>query len=205
VIRILLAAFASVTLAATAGTRHVEFANCAAGFTLPSSWSAHLNPSAKDDDSVQCSIALRPRGWSQRAKRSHWGAPDPPLTLFVFKPTTSYEEGLDQIGFEQDEDANHGFGMPGGYGLFATAEPYKAGNLSGLAANTFFRGFIDDERLLDDNESRVFSGDIKHVVLKTRSGRTVAFVCSGDTPDAPVDCEAMMQMIGRSIVIKTPR
>ena len=154
---------------------------------------------------MQCDVALRPRGWSQRAKRSRWGAPDPPLELIVFKSDTSYDEALDQMGFETDVGGTHGFGVPGGYGSFATAEPYKAGPSTGQAAYSYFRGFINDEKLLRKDESRVFSSDIGHIVLKTSSGRIIAFESEGNTPDEPVDYETVIQMIGRSIVVKPPR
>jgi len=148
---------------------------------------------------------LRPRGWSQRAKRSRWGAPDPPLDLVVFRSDTSYDEALDQMWFETDEEYGHGFGVPGGYGVFGTAEPYKAGKSTGLAAYSYFRGFIKDEKLLKKNESRVFSSEIGRIVLKTPSGRIIAFQSQGNTPDERLDYEAVIQMIGRSIVIRTSR
>jgi len=148
---------------------------------------------------------LRPRGWSQRAKRSRWGAPDPPLDLVVFRADTSYDEALDQMWFETDEEYGHGFGVPGGYGSFATAEPYKAGKSAGLAAYSFFRGFIKDEKLLKKNESRVFSSEIGRIVLKTPSGRVIAFQSQGNKPDERLDYESVIQMIGRSIVIRTSR
>jgi hypothetical protein len=200
---LVLACFVAVT--ASAATRLVAFPSCGVTFTMPESWSAQLSPAKQIDDSMQCDIALRPGGWSQRAKRSRWGAPDPPLHLAVFKPDTSYDEALDQMGFETDGDANHGFGVPGGYGSFATAEPYKAGTSTGLAAYSFFRGFINDEKLLKKDESRVFSSDIGHIVLKTPSGRVIAFESQGNTPDEPLDYEAVIQMIGRSIVMKRLR
>jgi hypothetical protein len=148
---------------------------------------------------------LRPRGWSRRAKSSRWGAPHSPLDLVVFRVDTSYDEALDQMGFETDEESGHGFGVPGGYGSFATAEPYRAGKSTGQAAYTFSRGFITDEKLLKKDESRVFSGEDAHIVLKTPSGRVIAFECPCRTPDEPVNCEPVMQMIGRSIVVKTSR
>jgi hypothetical protein len=194
-----------VTVAAAAGTRTIELRKCGVAFAIPASWSTQLRSAEQIDDSVQCSIALRPRGWSQRARRSRWGASDPPLSLVVFKPETSYDEALDQMGFESDEAYGHGFGVPGGYGTFATAEPYKAGDLTGQAAYSYFRGFIKDEKLLEKDESRVFSGDIGHIVLKAPSGRVVAFQCEGSTPDERVNCEPVIQMIGRSIVLRAPR
>jgi hypothetical protein len=118
--------------------------------------------------------------------------------LFVFSPSTSYEEALDQTGFEES-GSGEGLGMNGGYGSFAVAKPYKAGSASGTAAYTFFRGFIEDASLLHDGESGVFSGEIGHVVLKTPSGQPVAFECHGDTPDEEVDCEPVIQMIGRTL------
>jgi hypothetical protein len=198
-----LACFVAVT--AAAGTRRVEFRACGVVFTMPASWSARLRPAAEIDDSMQCDMALRPRGWSRRAKHSRWGAPDPPLHLVIFKSNTSYDQALDQMGFETDAGGNHGFGVPGGYGSFATAEPYKAGASTGQAAYSYFRGFINDEKLLSKDESRVFSGEIAHIVLKTASGRVIAFECEGGTPDEPLNCEPVMQMIGRSIVFKPPR
>jgi hypothetical protein len=194
-----------VAVAAAAGTRSVEFRKCGVAFTIPASWSAQLRPSKQLDDSMQCSIALRPRGWSRRAKRSRWGASDPPLDLIVFKTETSYDEALDQMGFETDEAFGHGFGVPGGYGMFATAEPYSAGKFTGQAAYSYFRGFIKDEKLLEKDESRVFSGDIGHIVLKAPTGRVVAFECGGGTPDERVNCEPVIQTIGRSIVLRAPR
>jgi len=192
-----------VAVAAAAGTRRVEFRSCGVAFTIPASWSAQLRPAKQIDDSMRCRIALRPHGWSRRAKHSRWDAPDAPLDLVVFRSDTSYDEALDQMWFETDEGGR--FGIPGGYGSFATAEPYRAGKSSGQAAYTFFRGFIKDEKLLKKDESRVFSGDIGRIVLKTPSGGVIAFVCEGGTPDDPVNCEPVIQMIGRSITIKTSR
>jgi len=192
-----------VAVAAAAATRRVEFRTCGVAFTMPASWSAQLRPAKEVDDSMECRIMLRPRGWSQRAKRSRWGASDSPLDLVVFKSDTSYDEALDQMWFETDEGGR--FGIPGGYGSFATAEPYKAGKLTGLAAYSFFRGFIKDEKLLKKNESRVFSSEIGRIVLKTPSGRVIAFQSQGNKPDERLDFEAVIQMIGRSIVIRTSR
>jgi hypothetical protein len=95
--------------------------------------------------------------------------------------------------------------VPGGYGTLATAETYEAGKSTGQAAYTYFRGFIKDEKLLEKDESRVFSSDIGHIVLKTPSGRVIAFESQGNTPDERVNFEPVIQMIGRSIVLKTPR
>jgi hypothetical protein len=190
---------------AAASTRRVEFRSCGVAFTIPASWSAQLVPAEDVDDSVQCEIALRPHGWSKLAKRSRWGAPDPPLGLFVFRPDTSYDEALDQMGFETDEENGHGFGVPGGYGSFATAQPYQAGKSNGQAAFTFFRGFINDDALLKKDESRVYSGEVGHIVLKTPSARVIGFEGEPGTPDEPVDYDPVVQMIARSIVVKTRR
>jgi hypothetical protein len=198
-------ALACFVAVAAAAARRVEFRTCGVAFTMPASWSAQLRPAKQVDDSMECRIMLRPRGWSQRAKRSRWGAPDPPLDLVVFRSDTSYDEALDQMWFETDEEYGHGFGVPGGYGVFGTAEPYKAGKSAGLAAYSYFRGFIKDEKLLKKDESRVFSSDIGRIVLKTPSGRIIAFQSQGNTPDERLDYEAVIQMIGRSIVIRTSR
>jgi hypothetical protein len=200
---LMLAGLAAVT--ATAGTRRVEFRTCGVAFTIPASWSAQLIPGKEIDDSMQCGIALRPRAWSRVAKRSRWQSSDPPLAFFVFKPETSYDEALDQMGFETDEETGHGFGVPGGYGSFATAERYRAGKSTGLAAYSYFRGFIKDEELLEKNESPAFSGDIGHIVLKTPSGRVIGFEGDEGTPDEPVNYKAIIQMIGHSVAIKTSR
>lgn len=193
-----------IAVTAAAGTRRVEFRACGAAFTIPASWSAQLMPAKKTDDSMQCGIALRPHGWSRLTRRSRWGAPAVPLWLFVFKGDTSYVEALDQMGFETNEESGRGFGIPG-YKTFAEAQPYKVGKLRGLAAYTAYRGFISDDTLLRKDESRIFGGETGHIVLQMPSGRSIGFQCEPSTPDEPVHCEPVIQMIGRSIVIKTPR
>jgi len=194
-----------VAVTAAAGTRRVEFRTCGVTFTMPASWSAQLMPAKQIDDSMQCGIALRPRGWAKRARHSRWGAPAVPLSLFVFKTDTTYVEALDQMQFETNEESGRGFGIPGGYDSFAEARPYKAGKLTGLAAYTDYRGFISNDALLHKDESRVFGAETGHVVLRTPSGRSVGFLCETSTPDEPVKCEPVIQMIGRSIAIKTRR
>jgi hypothetical protein len=202
---------ATILLAGWTGSAHAETfrsKECGATFMIPSTWTAEVqspdDTRGADNDTLSCSIALRPRGWSKKVARSRWGTPDPPLTLLVFKPSTSYEQALEEIGFDEGDEAGRGFGMPGGYGSFATAQPYAAGRLRGHAAYTFFRGFIRDDALLQGEESRVFSGEIGHLVLKTKPGRVVAFECEGGSPDMAVDCEPVIQRIGRSITFTPP-
>jgi hypothetical protein len=176
----------------------VRSTTCGAEFFIPRPWSASREgPDAVKSDTADCHIALRPRGWSERAKHSRWGSPDPPLTLILFSRSKTFDQALEEIGFDNDEE--RGLGMWGGYGSRAGAAEYKAGPLTGLAASTFFRGFIRDEALLRAEESRVFSGEIGHIVLKTRSGRPIGFVCDGGSPDDEVDCAPVIERIARTI------
>ncbi len=200
--RLIAILFVAATLPAVVDARVFNDKQCGIVFSIPRSWTARKAPSEEsrieEGEVIRCSIALRPNGWSKLAKRSRWGAPDPPLVLFVFSSSVSYDQALSEIGFEQDEGRDR-FGMSGGYGSFATAQPYQSGGLSGQAAYTFFRGFVRDESLLHGEESRVFSGEIGHMVLKAPSGRFIGFECEGGTPDESVDCESAIDRIARTI------
>ncbi len=175
---------------------------CGVAFVLPAKWTAaekrsHDYPA---ETNIECQVLLRPAGWTALARKSRWGAADPPVVLMIFASDTSYEDALDEVGFENDENG-HGFGVPGGLG-FGEAEPYVAGRFSGLVAHTYFRGFIRDDSLLHKDESRVFGGEIVNVVMKAPSGRIIAFRCWGSTPDERIDCDAAIKGAGGTLTFE---
>jgi hypothetical protein len=173
---------------------------CGVTFVLPAKWTAteQVSRDYPEDTDIQCVVALRPRGWSARAKKSRWEASDPPIVLMIFGAGTSFDDALDGAGFEHEENSTR-FGIPGGYGSFSEAEPYAAGRFSGLVVRPFFRGFIRDESTLHENESRVFSGSIETVVMKDSSERIIAFRSDSGTPDEPIDPDAIVKGIAQSL------
>jgi hypothetical protein len=183
---------------------------CGVTFVLPAKWTAveKVSPDYPDETDIQCSVALRPEGWSARAKKSRWDASDPPVWLMIFGAGTSFEDALDGAGFEHEfgEDGvalgNPGrLGIPGRFG-FSEAEPYSAGRFSGLVVHPSFRGFIRDVSTLRENESRLFTGDNETVVMKESSGRIIGFRSDGGTPDEPIDRDAIIADIARTLVFE---
>ena len=183
-----------------AASKTYRFKECGVDFDLLSNWSVTLDHSetATRDSHLRCAFALRPNGWKKVAKASRWDANETPLWLMVFTPSTSFEEALAASGFEKDTERNR-FGVPGGYGSFGEAEPFRTGNRSGLVAFSFFRGFIRDEAKLQQGESRVFSGEVATIVLRGDHSRPFAFECDGGTPDEPVDCPSVIERISATL------
>jgi len=105
------------------------------------------------------------------------------------------DDALDDMGFEHDGER---FGVPGGYGSFGEAEKATYGAFQGLEASGFYRGFIRDETRLRKGESRVCSGEVVTIVLKSPDGRIIGFECDGGTPDEGIDCESVMKRVTRT-------
>lgn len=196
---------------------HTGFAGtvqrCGVTFVLPAKWTAveKVLPGYPDETDIQCRVALRPEGWSARAKKSRWDASDPPVWLMIFGAGTSFEDALDGAGFEDEfgEDGvnlgNPGrLGIPGRFG-FSEAEPYSAGRFAGLVVHPSFRGFIRDKSTLRENESPLFTGDNESVVMKEPSGRIIGFASDGGTPDEPIDRDAIIGGIARTLVFEAPK
>jgi hypothetical protein len=89
-------------------------------------------------------------------------------------------------GFEKQEERG-GLGMEGGYGSFAAAQEYRLGEWTGWEADTFYRGFAKDGAKLDPDESRVYSGDIAHIVVKDRR-HVVGVECTAGVMEHTFDC-----------------
>jgi hypothetical protein len=181
---------------------HTGFAGtvrrCGVTFVLPAKWTAteEVSRDYPEETDIQCTVSLRPRGWN--ANKSRWTASDPPIALMIFGAGTSFDDALDGAGFEHEENGTR-FGMPGGYGSFAEAEPYAAGGFSGLVVQPFSRGFIRDEATLRGDESRVFGPSFQTLVMKDSSGRIIGFHANGGTPDEPVDADAIIKRIAETL------
>ena len=174
---------------------------CGVAFSLPDGWTAESESVAhlgENHEPVRCSIAIRPPGWIEEVSNSRWSVEDPPIRLTVFSEETTFAEALIASGFEEDEYGK-GFGVAGGYGLFATSEPLQVGRFSGLVAESFFRGFILDEELLRNDESRVSSGDITTIVLQDERNRPFTFQHFGGAPDVGSDYEPALERIARTL------
>ena len=200
--RIVLIFISAVTLSAPilASTAHFE-RKCGVEFSVLPKWQAIRESRDDQSEYVLCKIAVQPLHWATILKKSRerWDdAPNHPLLVFVFTPSTSYEQALDDVGFEEDE-FGRGLGFESWHGQFVTGEPYTGGGLTGLAAHTVFRGFIRDQSLRRPEESGVFTGGIDHIVLKTPAGRIIGFECAGSTPDARVDCRQVIQLVAESL------
>lgn len=174
---------------------------CGIAFTLPPGWTARVHPPREPDSETDeaCIADLAPRNWSRVVETSRWDPSKVPLTLVIYKAGTAFDDALDDAGFEHDGDR---FGIPGGYGSFGVAEPAAMEGWRGQESDTFFRGFIRDESRLRDGESRVFSGDARHLVLQSPAGHIVGFQCNGGTPDEPVDCAPVMRQILRTLTFR---
>ena len=186
---------------------------CGVTFVLPAKWTAveKVSPDYPEETDIQCRVALRPEGWSARAKKSRWDASDPPVWLMIFGAGTSFEDALDGAGFEHEygEDGvkvgDPGrLGIPGRFG-FSEAEPYSAGHFSGLVVHPSFRGFIRDVSTLRENESGLSTRDNESVVMKEPSGRIIGFASDGGTPDEPIDRDAIIAGIARTLVFEAPK
>ncbi|HXH95083.1 MAG TPA: hypothetical protein VNN25_26150 [Thermoanaerobaculia bacterium] len=198
----------AVTIALIA---HTGFAGtvkrCGVSFVLPAKWTAveKVSPDYPDETDIQCRVALRPEGWSARAKRSRWDASDPPVWLMIFGAGTSFEDALDGAGFENEfEEGGGRLGIPGRFG-FSEAEPYSAGRFSGLVVRPTFRGFIRDVSTLRENESGLSTRDNESVVMKEPSGRIIGFASDGGTPDEPIDRDAIIAGIAQTLVFEAPK
>jgi hypothetical protein len=183
---------------------------CGVTFVLPAKWTAveKVSPDYPEETDIQCRVALRPEGWSARAKKSRWDSSDPPVWLMIFGAGTSFEDALDSAGFEHEfgEDGvalgDPGrLGIPGRFG-FSEAEPYSAGRFSGLVVRPTFRGFMREGATERENESRLSTGDNETVVMKEPSGRIIGFASDGGTPDEPIDRDAIIAGIARTLVFK---
>ena len=168
-----------ILLAVTTFTSH----ECGVSFVLPRHWTAQATD--------ECDVALRPAGWSRIAKKSRWSPSDPPLVLVLFERGMSFDQALEEKDFEPDEG---GYAIHRGQGN-AVAEPYVAGQYSGLVARVFSRIFIDDDARVRDDEPRAVGHDIEYVVLKAPGGRVIGFDCPGGSPDEPIDCDAIIRQV----------
>ncbi|MBV9497327.1 MAG: hypothetical protein JOZ54_24030 [Acidobacteria bacterium] len=152
---------------------------CGVRFQLPAGWTTELQTSAP---SHQCALAVRPKEWE--------GAP--PLTLTVFKARTTFDQALADVGIKPNEDGLRG--MAGADDAWSEAESWQEGRYVGLAVDEYVRGTFED--------GRVYSGSINHIVLKTPVRRVIAFTCSGQGSDEPLDCDPTVRDVLRTLVIR---
>jgi len=171
-----------------------SFPQCGVQFELPKGWTAVVEPVEADDrDAEACDIGIRPPHYAQQLAKTQWDADDPPMTLTVFK--VPFDEAVSNAGFEQGE---RGLGMEGGYGSFATAVEFRLGKWTGWEASTFYRGFAKDGAKLDPEESRVFSGDITHIVVKNGK-HIIGLECGMGVFEHPFRCGDAVNTVLRSL------
>jgi len=201
-LRTVMVAFAVLfALSTEANPVKVDARECGAAFSLPGLWTMEIGSSENRESSIRCQVALRPGGWKEKVKRSRWGASDPPLRLTIFSEATTYETALRLSEFESHEDSGV-WGKYGGYAIFAPAEPRVEGGWSGLAAYTFYRGFIREDAKLAADESHAFGAEIAHIVLRRPDGRVIKFECVGGTPDEEVDCDPVIRLIAETLKLE---
>jgi hypothetical protein len=171
------------------------FPQCGVRFELPRGWTAVVEPVEADDrEAEQCDIGIRPPHYAKQLAETQWDAEDPPMTLTVFK--VPFDEALTNAGFEKQEE--RGLGMEGGYGSFAAAQEYRLGKWTGWEADTFYRGFAKDGAKLDPDESRVYSGDIAHIVVKDRR-HVVGVECTAGVMEHTFNCADAVAGILKSL------
>ncbi len=168
---------------------------CGIHFSVPNGWKASIETDT-ENKAVQCEIGIVPPHWPGREK-SRWGAPDHPLRIELFVPKVSRDAVYREMEFETNEQGE--VGVPGFRGVLDKAEPFHVGRLRGLQATPFARGYIKDQSLLRDGESRVFSTTTQIIVAKTPEGRWVGIECGGGTPDEGVDCDAAVPLFARTV------
>ncbi len=172
------------------------FPQCGIRFDLPRGWTAAVEPVEADDHGIErCDIGIRPPHYAKDFEDSNFDAEDPPLTLTVFK--VPFDEALSNAGFQKDEDRG-GLGMEGGYGSFATADEVHIGKWTGWEADTFYRGFAKDDAKLDPEDSRVYSGDIAHLVV-TDKKHVIGFDCTRGVVEHQFECGGVVQRILKSL------
>ena len=172
------------------------FPQCGIRFELPRGWTTAAEPVEADDRGIErCDIGIRPPHYAQELADSRFDGEDPPLTLTVFE--VSFDEAVSNAGFQKDEDRG-GFGMEGGYGSFAKADQIRVGKWTGWEADTFYRGFAKDDAKLEPDESRVYSGEIAHIVV-TDKKHVIGIDCTGGVVEHRFECGDAANWILKSL------
>ena len=166
---------------------------CGVTFDAPDGWRASVEKI--DEAGIACLIDLDPPKWPD-PKHSRWGGPEHPFKIEIYTPSTTYDQALEKMGFDKDEQGR--VGVPGFRSVLEEAKPWRMGKLRGVIAEPFYRGYIQDESLLRKDEERVYSTVEYHVVAKT-AGRWIGIECDFGTPDASVDCDAVMTLVARGL------
>lgn len=152
---------------------------CGVRFQLPAGWATELQPPAPNHP---CALAVRPKDWR--------GAP--PLTLTIYPSRSTFDQALADVGIRLNEDGLRG--MAGADGAWSEAESWQEGRYVGLAVDEYARGTLED--------GRVYSGSINHIVLKTPVRRVIAFTCSGQGSDEPLDCDPAVRDVLRTLAFR---
>jgi hypothetical protein len=166
---------------------------CGVTFDAPDGWRTSVEKI--DDAAIACRINLDPPKWPE-PKHSRWGGPEHPFKIEIYTPSTTYDQALEKMGFEKDEEGR--VGIFGFRSVFEEATPWHMGKLRGVIVDPFYRGYIQDESLLRKDEERVYSTVEYHIVAKT-AGRWIGIECDSGTPDASVDCDAVLPLVARGL------
>src|SRR5437764_9697627 len=90
---------------------------CGFPLPLPDGWRAAA--AASDNDAVACKLNVVPPHWPAK---SRWGpVPEHPIAVELFARSASYDDAVEEMGFEKDEAGQIGFY---GRGYFAPAESW---------------------------------------------------------------------------------
>jgi hypothetical protein len=165
---------------------------CGASFSLPKGWEAEVV--TPDSANTRCEIRLTPRRWDDVNLASPWGTQDSPATLFLFK-SSSIDAAMPDVGFEKYEDGPWEFPARG-HDL--PAEPFRIGPWSGRRGEGWSRGYAEDRSKVPEGWSSVYTVTTFGVVLK-KGKRVVGMMCDSGPPSYPVDCNALMSRIFKSL------
>ena len=168
---------------------------CGVEFSTLKGWRAETE-APNENKAVQCEVGLVPRHWP-KPEKGRWGEPEHPMRIEIFAPKATYDEVLEEMEFYKNEQGE--VGVYSFRGMFEKAEPFRVGRLRGVQATPFARGYIKDQSLLRDDESRVYSASSKMIVAKTPEGRWIGVECNYGTPDYGVDCDAAVARFARTL------
>ena len=140
---------------------------CGVHVSLPKGWRSRLRTT--DNPAVVCAIDFLPaRGTSAS------------VSIEIFAPSASYEEAVDEAGFEREDDKIGFYGM---HGHLYEAMPFDNGNLKGVRATAYYGNG---------------QGQEDHILAKMLDGAWTAVECKSSPPDA-APCDDMMALIARTL------
>ena len=168
---------------------------CGLTFNVPRGWHAAV----VDDTPTQCEIGLEPPGWERMRKKSRW--PEEELAISVRRYRMTFEQALDDIGFERDDQGR--WGMPSFRGMFEPARPVRYGAFRGLRNEPWGRQYAKEGADLGDYP-RVQGSSEVFIALHDARETVVSIIYGRGSPDTPFDRDAAANVVIASLRAATP-